>query len=290
MVSTPLPSSGRRRKPTAHRTPSFFGPAAKTPARTPTLPTRDVWEAYRAEPTVAARNAILEAYIPLLRKLALKISQRLPSQVEVDDLVSAGSFGLMEAIDRYDPAREASFGTFCAKRIHGAIMDYLRTNDWSARLSRKREVLVSNVCDGYRKEFGRTPTTDEILERLGVGEEKGRRILADSTVVGIGSLSQELRRGGSETGPRAEELLGDERQPSGLSEVAHRDLKDYITRRLSRTERLLIILYYFEGLKMHEVGKALGISESRVSQLRAEIIAKLRDQLHGKVAEVIGTA
>jgi len=255
---------------------------------TPTLPAREDWEAFRANPTTAARNRIIEAYVPLLKRMALRISQKLPSQVDVDDLVSAGSFGLMDAIDRYDSGREASFGTFCAKRIHGAIMDHLREMDWSARLTRKREAVVASVSDGYRKEFGRTPTTDEIIERLGMGDVRGRRVLDDSKVVGVASLSQERRRNGSDQAFCPEETLGDDRQPSGLSAAAHNDLKEFITRRLSRSERLLIILYYYEGLKMHEVGQALGLSESRISQMRTTVLAKLKVQLHGRGEAAMG--
>lgn len=263
--------------------PPGYAPRTSTP-----LPGREVWEEYRARPSVERRNAIIEAYVPLLRRLALRISQKLPAQVDVDDLVSAGSFGLMDAIERYDPSREASFATFCAKRIHGAIMDHLRSMDWSARLTRKREAAVAAACDSYRKEFGRAPTTDEIIERLGVGEDRGRRILGDSRVVAIGSLSQERVRPGGDHGLRPEETIGDNRQDTGLTAAAHRDLKEFITRRLSRAERLLVILYYYEGLKMHEVGQTLGLSESRISQMRTTVLAKLRVQLHGRGEAAMG--
>lgn len=283
MPATEVPSSRLRHPHRPRANPARREPRVQ-PA--PQLPARQVWEAYRANPTTSARNAIIEAYVPLLRRLALRIAQKLPAQVDADDLVSAGSFGLMDAIDRYDPDREASFSTFCAKRIHGAIMDHLRSMDWSARLSRKREAAVAAACDSFRKQFGRTPTTDEIIERLGVGEDRGRRILDDSIVVNIGSLSQ-ARTG--ESAYRPEETLGDDRQSTGLSAAEHRDLRDFITRRLSRSERLLIILYYYEGLKMHEVGQALGLSESRISQMRTSILAKLKVQLRER-EEAVGMA
>jgi RNA polymerase sigma factor FliA len=252
----------------------------------PPLPAREVWEAYRANPTTRTRNLILEAYLPLLRHIAKRLHKRLPRLVDVDDLVSEGAFGLMDAVDKFDPSKPNTFSTFCSKRVFGAIIDHLRSMDPTPRLMREREALVERLVDGFRKQFGRPPCDEEILQRLGLDAEAGLRILRDGVAVRVTSLSRERRGRPGEPGTRLEETICDRRQPSTLSGVALKDAKAHIIRRLSRAEKLVLVLYRAEELKMHEIGRVLGLSESRVSQMLGLIEAKVRSYIRSRGLDV----
>jgi RNA polymerase sigma factor FliA len=158
-------------------------------AEQPGSPSREIWVEYRHRPTVQMRNLLIEAYLPLLRTIAANVKRGLPAQVEVEELVSAGCFGLIHAINAYDPSRNVQFSTFCARRVRGAIIDGLRDMDLPPRQVREREAMVVRVCDSFRKQFGRPPCDEEILVRLGTDATKARRILSDSRVARVSSLS-----------------------------------------------------------------------------------------------------
>lgn len=248
------------------------------------LPAREIWLAYKREPTVRVRNLLIEAYLPLLRTIAAGVYKRLPAQVEMEELVSAGLFGLMDAIDAFDPEREVRFSTFCSRRVRGSIIDELRLMDLPPRQVREHEAMVKRVCDSFQKEFGRPPCDDEVLSRLGVDARQGRKILRNGRVTHVSSLSEPA--GWRMDRPmRVEETVADNRRPSAMSRAMLRDMRDWALRHLSRTERLVMVLYYAEGLTMREIGKVLGLSESRVCQLRSVILAKLQAQARARGRE-----
>ena len=220
------------------------------------LPAREVWEAYHAEPTTRVRNLIVEAYLPLLRRIAQRLHKRLPRLVDVEDLINQGAFGLMDAVNAYDPSRPNTFATFCSKRVYGAIIDSLREMDPTPRLMREREAMVAQVVDEFRKQFGRPPCDEEIIQQLGLGDEDGRRVLRDGIAVRTTSLSRERPGRGGER-PALEETIRDDHQASAYTQAALADAKRFATRRLSRDEQLILVLYRAEGLRMHEVGQVL---------------------------------
>ncbi len=250
------------------------------------LPPREVWEAYRADPTDRVRNLIVEAYLPLLRKIAQRLHKRLPRLVDVEDLVNEGAFGLMAAVNAYDPSKPNTFATFCSKRVYGAIIDHLRTMDPTPRLMREREAMVCHIVDGFRKQFGRPPCDEEIIQKLGLGDENGRRVLRDGVAVRTTSLSRERTGRGGEHVSRLEETIRDPNQANAYSEAALADAKRFATRRLARDEQLILVLYRAEGLRMHEVGQVLGLSESRISQKLTVIEAKVQAHLRSRPSEV----
>ncbi len=251
-----------------------------------TLPTEEVWAGFRAEPTIAVRNAIVEAYLPLLRRIALRLHKRLPRQVELEDLESAGAQGLMDAIESYDPGQKTRFSTFCSKRVFGAIIDHLRDLDPTPRLVREREALLVRTRDEFRKQFGRMPAEAELLEQLGMGDSDGMRILKDGAVVRTTSLGQRVAPGESDRGPNIIEFVG-EHGNAADAPVIRRDIKRLIVRHFDRSERLAIILYYYEQLTMREIGRVLGCSESRVSQIIDGILKRLRVYLSGREDELV---
>lgn len=238
-----------------------------------------LWEAFYRTRSEAARNDLLEQYLPLVRQVAERMSSRMPDEIEVEDLVSAGLFGLMDAIDGFDPDRGVKFETYCSPRIRGAILDEMRSLDWVPRLVRARTTQMETARRRLEMGLGRSPTDDEIASELNLSPEEFERVRKDAGAVGVVSLDRKRFDGESDRDAREIDLFKDPRQANPMSVAAKRDLKAAITRGLTRAERLIVMLYYFEDMTMKEIGKTLDLSESRVSQMHTSILARLRAQL-----------
>ncbi len=243
------------------------------------LPVEEVWKEYQKNSSERLRNYFMERYLQLVRYNAERIYARLPDEVDIEDLMSAGLFGLMDAIDAFDLARAVKFETYCAPRIRGAILDELRSMDWVPRLVRHRSAKVESVRQRIEKESGVKPTSDEIAKRLGVDKEEFKKIHRDSSAVGVISLSRNWRQSDGGREVREIDVIRDDRQTNPLTETQRRDLKGLITKGLSRAERLIVILYYYEEMTMKEIGATLDLSESRVSQMHSSILARLKAQM-----------
>lgn len=238
---------------------------------------KEVWATYKTSPTPELRNELMEHYLPLVHKCAQRLHQKLPAVVQIDDLVSAGVLGLMDAIEAFEPGRAIKFATFSALRIRGAILDELRSMDWAPRQARNWARKLENAGRDLQADLGRQPTDQEMADHLKLGESEYEHVCRTSRSVTFTSLSR--RRENSNEGDEMEPYLAvpDERAADPLVESQRRFLKGYVTRGLSRAERLLVTLYYYENLTMREVGQVLDLSESRVSQLHSQIINRLRD-------------
>jgi len=270
----------------AQRTRQAPRPRTKpTPAQEDAI--KKAWIAYKKKPTEALRNQLMEHYLPLVRYNAERIHTKLPDEVELEDLMSAGIFGLMDAIDAFDMQRGVKFETYCAPRIRGAILDELRSMDWVPRLVRSRSSQVENARKALAMELGRNPTDDEIKQRLGVDDEEFDKIRKDAGAVQTVSLSRKWFETDSNKDVREIDVLKDGRQVNPLTAVQKRDLKDLVTKGLSRAERLIIILYYYEEMTMKEIGTTLDLSESRVSQMHSSILARLKAQLQHRTKELV---
>ncbi len=248
-------------------------------------PIRQIWEQYQRNPSEAMRNYLMEKFLHVVRYNAERISARLPDEVDIEDLMSSGLFGLMDAIDAFDLARGVKFETYCAPRIRGAILDELRSMDWVPRLVRHRTAKVEQARMGLEMELGRAPTTDEISSRLGVDSEELKKILKDSSAVSISSLSRRCFNTDSSREIHEIDVIEDSRQNSPITDIQRRDLKDLLTKGLSRAERLIVILYYYEEMTMKEIGATLDLSESRVSQMHSSILARLKAQMQHRSRE-----
>src|SRR5438309_9542310 len=146
---------------------------------------QQLWRDYRAEPTVELRNHLVEHYLPLVKYNAERIWSRLPEGVELDDLISAGVFGLMDAIDAFDLDRGVKFETYCVPRIRGAMLDELRTMDWVPRLVRSKHTKLEETRKALEAELGRPPSADEMSKRLGVTLQEFEKIAGDATAVSL---------------------------------------------------------------------------------------------------------
>ena len=249
-------------------------------------PIGDVWREYRAAPTEVMRNRIVEHYLPLVRGVAERLHSRLPNEVDVDDLMSSGLFGLLDAIAAFDPERGVRFETYCTQRVRGAIFDELRAMDWVPRLVRSRTAKVDRCRKGLEMELGRGATDDEISGRLGVDDSEYRKITRDSKPVGVVSMNRRWSSDGDGREGRDVDVVRDMRQVNPVVRLQREDLKHLLTKGLSRAERLIIILYYYEEMTMKEIGVTLDLSESRVSQMHSSVLARLKAQMQHRTKDV----
>ena len=253
-------------------------------------PVEQLWMKYRDTRDKDIRNFFMEKYYALVRYHAERVHARLPDEVNVDDLVQAGVFGLADAINAFDLERQVKFETYCAPRIRGAILDELRLMDWVPRLVRHRSSKVEQARQRLEMGMGRPATHEELAERLGVDEEEYEKIRRDSSAVGTFSLTRKAYPSDGDRDVREIDVIRDDSQMNPVRNMERRDLQDLITKGLSRAERLIVILYYFEGMTMKEIGATLDLSESRVSQMHSSILARVKAQVQHRVRELEPTA
>jgi RNA polymerase sigma factor for flagellar operon FliA len=249
-------------------------------------PIEEVWVEYKQCATEQVRNHLISHYLDIVKYTAERMHMRLPGEVDVEDLMSAGLFGLMDAIDAFDLERGVKFETYCAQRIRGAIFDELRAMDWVPRLVRSRTAKVDRARKALEMELGRKPTDDEICRQLNVDTCEYEKLQKDSRPVGVVSLNRKWFETDSSKDIREIDVIRDKRQTNPLTEVQRKDLKLLITKGLSRAERLIVILYYYEEMTMKEIGATLDLSESRVSQMHSSILARLKAQMQHRAREL----
>jgi RNA polymerase sigma factor for flagellar operon FliA len=238
-------------------------------------------------PPVAAEAQILSGeqervlleHLPIVRFLARRIHERLPQHVDIEDLVSAGVVGLMDAFSKFDPEKKVQFRSYAQFRIRGAILDSLRTLDWSPRELRRKGRAVEEAIRVLTARLGRPPGEPEVAAEMALGLEDYQLLLGDLKGLEIGTLHMERNE------DSGEELMAyvpgnPEEDPLFLclrGELEER-LSDAITH-LPDRERLVMTLYYYEEMTMREIGLALGVVESRVSQVHASAVVHLRAAL-----------
>jgi RNA polymerase sigma factor for flagellar operon FliA len=226
------------------------------------------------------RERLLTDHLPDVRYIAQRIHDRLPVQVPLEDLVHAGIIGLIEAVDRFDPSKDTQLGTYAKFRIRGAILDSLRATDWSPRSLRKRRRAIEEANRSLSGELGRAPSEAEIAERLSITLPEFQKLIMELNGLNLGSLDSSCDGDSQEEEAYAY-------RPNGLGEdpffiCLKGELKSMLTEAigiLGERERQVVSLYYFEELTMKEVGAALEIGESRVSQIHSLAIVRLRERL-----------
>ncbi|NLX22962.1 MAG: sigma-70 family RNA polymerase sigma factor [Phycisphaerae bacterium] len=233
------------------------------------------------------RNALVEQYAPLVHIQAARLSRKLPAQISYDEICSAGYDGLIEAVEGYNPLRKAKFETFCQQRIIGAVMDWLRSLDPQSRTVRtfeKRRMSARELLDA---ELGRPPMHDEIAKRMGLSQDRYDQLSRISQLGREVHFSAMDPRDSGSRGRSSERAwdVGDPHQTDPSTRMARTMLTEFITRGLSREERLVLILYYYEDLTMAEIGVVLDLSESRVSQIHKDVIGRLRARFKDKLEE-----
>lgn len=240
----------------------------------------EVWKIYKQDQSNRQlRNRLMERYLPLVRYNAERVWAKLPEGVDLNDLISAGVFGLMDAIDAFDLERGVKFETYCVPRIRGAMLDELRTMDWVPRLVRSKASKLEAARKAVIAERGRPPTDAEIAHKMELSPEEFDKLKNEASAVGLVSLNKKWYETDSYKDVREIDILEDSKGEDPTLDIQKRDLMKLVTKGLNRNERLIVILYYYEELTMKEIGNTLGLSESRVSQMHSSIVARLKDQL-----------
>ncbi len=240
----------------------------------------DLWKTYKQDQSnVELRNQLMERFLALVRYNAERVWAKLPEGVDLNDLISAGVFGLMDAIDAYDLERGVKFETYCVPRIRGAMLDELRTMDWVPRLVRSKASKLEAARKQVEARLGRPPSDLELAEKMQLSPAEFDKLKSDASAVNLVSLNKKWYETDSYKDVREIDILEDGKGEDPTRSIQKRDLMKLVTKGLNRNERLIVILYYYEELTMKEIGNTLGLSESRVSQMHSSIVARLKDQL-----------
>ncbi len=234
---------------------------------------------------IELRNRLVEQYMPLVRNRGERIWSRLPEGVDLDDLISAGTFGLMDAINAFDLERGVRFETFCIPRIQGAMLDELRSMDWVPRLVRSKASKINEAYKILECKLARKPSDDEMADHLQVSVPEFEKMLTETHGVNLTSLDKKWFETDSYKDVREIDILADKRSEDPTERLRKAEMVRAFTRGLTKNERLIIILYYFEEMTMKEIGLTLDLSESRVSQMHSTIVDRMRKLLHHRKGE-----
>ncbi|MBR5097379.1 MAG: RNA polymerase sigma factor WhiG [Treponema sp.] len=242
----------------------------------------ELWNEYRKTRSPDLRDKIIRQYMPLVKYVAGKVSVGMPSSVEFDDLVGFGQFGLLDAIEKYDPDKNVKFKTYAVTRIRGAIFDELRQLDWVPRSVRQKSREIEDTIGDLEAKLGRTASDAEIAGKLGVSEEEYQQTVMKLSGTSVLSLNDVWYSGNDND----HMSIGDSiESPSSLNPdviVEREEIRKIIIQainELPEKEKMVIVLYYHEDLTFKEIGQVLEVSESRISQLHTKANLRLRAKL-----------
>ncbi|MCL6588504.1 MAG: RNA polymerase sigma factor WhiG [Firmicutes bacterium] len=243
-----------------------------------------LWQNYLTTKSPVTREAIILRYAPLVKYVAGRVAIGLPSNVEFDDLVSFGVFGLMDAIEKFDLSRGIKFETYAIARIRGAILDGLRANDWVPRSVRQKARELERTCAEIENRLGRSATDQEICEAMNLSAQEFYQLLSEVSCTTLSSLDELwLVHSNDEDTVRVLDLVRNNESEDPLYQVEMEEIKTTLATAidcLPERERMVIALYYYEGLTLKEIGEIMEISESRVSQIHTKAIFRLRGRLN----------
>ncbi len=239
-----------------------------------------LWQAYGQDRNATLRDRLVLHYAPLVKYVAGRVGTGLPAHVDIADLVQSGVFGLWDAIDRFEPERGLKFETYAMQRIRGAILDELRAQDWVPRSVRSRARDVERALERLESRLQRSPSDAEVAAELGITVAELRELYAQLQLTSVVALDELIAvgRGGTSL---AETLPDDKVEEPGafLDSVESRRLLAEAVSQLTDRDRVVVSLYYFENLTLAEIGRVLGVTESRVCQLHTRAVLRLRSKL-----------
>jgi RNA polymerase sigma factor FliA len=231
--------------------------------------------------TKEQKDKLILEYAPLIRYIAQKIAVRLPSNIELDDLISSGVIGLMDAIDKYDPTRDNKFKTYAEFRIRGSILDELRAQDWVPRSVRDKAKLLDRTMIRLEAEIGRVATDEEVASALDMSMEEFYDLVNQTRPVSLLSIDDAATFSNVDK-KSILNILESCKLSNPFNQLNLKSVKDIMTtaiEELPEKQRLVLSLYYYEDLNLKEIGKVLRVTESRVSQLHAQAVSRLRAKL-----------
>jgi RNA polymerase sigma factor FliA len=231
------------------------------------------------------REVLIKEFVPVIKYMALRLAMRVPAGLNVEDLMSAGTVGLLDALSKFDSSREVKFRTYAEFRIRGAMLDEMRSMDWVPRSVRERIGRIQHAANEFTKRKGRTPSEQELAAELGVDAKEVDETLlqAKGTVV----LSLDDLGTSDDDAHSILDVLADTDQPNPLESLLSEDTRKVLAEaidRLPERQRLVLTLYYFEELTMKEIGTLLSVTESRICQLHAQAMVRLKAQLSNKLS------
>jgi RNA polymerase sigma factor for flagellar operon FliA len=252
-----------------------------------TMATQTIWENYKKTLDPITRDKLLNEYLPLVKNVAGRMAIGFPKSVELNDLISTGVIGLIEAFNNYDPSRGVKFETYAVPRIRGAILDELRALDWVPRSTRAKSREIEKAMTKLENRLGRSPSEMELAKQLNISTDELLTALDDVSSTTLLSLDELIcREDDNRQVPRIETI-----QNEGVSNILHDlervELRAFLINAistLSEQERLVVALYYYEELTLKEIGEVMLISESRVSQIHTKAVLRLRAMIREKFA------
>ena len=241
---------------------------------------KKLWTEYDKSRTPELREKIILEYAPLVKLVAGRLSMYLGYNVEYDDLVSYGIFGLIDAIDKYDYAKEVKFETYASLRIRGAILDQIRKMDWIPRTIRQKQKRIDAVCKDIETRLGRSATDEEIASELGISDDEYLEWQSQMKITNVVSLNEYMEQGAEV--PAEGNQFTTSRFDSPEENIEKEELKKVLEEsleQLTEKEKKVILLYYYEDLTPKEISNVLEVSESRISQLHTRALQKMKTKM-----------
>ena len=232
-----------------------------------------------------SRDELIGEYAPLVKYIAERLASRLPASIEVEDLISTGVLGLIDALDKFVPDKGVKFKTYAEFRIRGAMLDYLRRQDWAPRSMRRKERQLSQIFRDLEQKLKRPATHEEVAEEMGVSMDEFADILNKARGLSLLSLNRARGEEGEEEGELLD-TIPDEAEHTPFEILKRQEVKDLIAKKINglpEKERMVVSLYYYNELTMKEIGVVLNVTESRVSQLHSSALLRLKGHLEAHV-------
>jgi RNA polymerase sigma factor for flagellar operon FliA len=266
------PASGQRRRPPRR--------AVTKTADAESTELDRLWSEFKERAEQAARERLILHYAPLVKYVVGRLAAGLPHTVERADLVSYGMFGLMDALDKFDRTREVKFETYAIPRIKGAIIDELRAMDWVPRSIRFKAREVEKAYSGLESKLRRAPTDGEVAGHLGISLSELHEVVNQISFVSVMALDELVSTGGERGEKRSLlDTLADAASSDPAAELEGQEMRGMLAaaiNSLTEREKIVVTLYYFEGLTLAEIGEILGVTESRVCQIHTKAVGQLR--------------
>ncbi|WP_139488962.1 FliA/WhiG family RNA polymerase sigma factor [Brevibacillus dissolubilis] len=241
----------------------------------------DKWISWKEEGCKEAEAELVERFLPLVTKVANRLAIGLPNNVDKDDLISYGRFGLLDALNKFDHTRGLQFETYAMWRIRGAMIDGLRENDWIPRTVRDKAKKIEEAYNILEQRTLRTPTDEEVCQYLGITEKEFQQVIYDTSLSTFVSIDEAVGDEDEQKTARHSYII-DEVTPRPEAVAESQSLKEVLTHsidKLPEKERLVVSLFYFEELTLSEIAEVMSLSPSRISQLHSKAIFRLRSSL-----------
>jgi RNA polymerase sigma factor FliA len=260
---------------------------AKQAVRRSTPEVLSTWEEYHRTGDLQLRDRLVFTFVPMARYIVYRKVRGVPAHCEVDDFLSCGLEALIESIERYDPSKGATLEQYAWTRIHGAVLDELRRHDWAPRSLRRDERTINNARESFASTHERQPSHEELAAEAGMTELELRDRLDQAALAEVGSLNRAVRTDESATIEQIDTLESSDRDADPIAHAERGEAKARFRKafaRLPKQQREVAVLLYVEEMTLRSIGKRLGVSESRVSQIHTELRRRLYEQLSGELA------